>query len=143
VNRFPAALIRINWTDLPTKPSNVSTDRPLEGAPFVAAEVGTISDLPQSMWNRIRSTTAKYSVGVAVVDLCGISTTSLSKIIERSNDGFEPCRASDHFTRLGGRFRGIETVNMIRKGQIRWLPKDDILGQSAFITSLFAVALVA
>ena len=28
-----------------------------------------------------------------------------NKIIERSNDGFEPCRASGHFTRPGGRFR--------------------------------------
>ena len=36
--------------------------------------------------------------------------------------------------------QGIETVNMIRKGQIRWLPKDDILGQAAFITGLFEVA---
>ena len=33
--------------------------------------------------------------------------------------------------------QGIETVNMIRKGQIRWLPKDDILGQAALITGLF------
>src|SRR6476620_11826839 len=39
--------------------------------------------------------------------------------------------------------QGIETVNMIRKGQIRWLPKDDILGQAAFITGLFAVAIAA
>jgi hypothetical protein len=27
--------------------------------------------------------------------------------------------------------QGIETVNMIRKGQIRWLAKDDIAGQVA------------
>jgi transposase, IS6 family len=37
--------------------------------------------------------------------------------------------------------QGIETVNMIRKGQIRWLRKDDILGQAAFIVALFGVAL--
>ena len=43
--------------------------------------------------------------GNAGVDLSVISTTSLNKIIERSNDGFEPCRASGHFTRPGGRFR--------------------------------------
>jgi len=30
---------------------------------------------------------------------------------------------------------------MIRKGQIRWLPKDDILGQAAFIVGLFEVAM--
>jgi transposase, IS6 family len=38
---------------------------------------------------------------------------------------------------------GIETVNMIRKGQIRWLPKSDILGQAAFLSNLFAVAIAA
>jgi transposase, IS6 family len=39
--------------------------------------------------------------------------------------------------------QGIEIVNMIRKGQIRWLPKDDIPGQAAFISGLFGVALAA
>ena len=39
--------------------------------------------------------------------------------------------------------QGIQTVNMIRKGQIRWLLKDDILGQAAFIAGLFAVAIAA
>lgn len=39
--------------------------------------------------------------------------------------------------------QGIETVNMIRKGQIRWLPKSDILRQAAFISELFAVAIAA
>jgi hypothetical protein len=33
--------------------------------------------------------------------------------------------------------QGIETVNMIRKGQVRWLPKGDIAAQVAFISSLF------
>ena len=51
------------------------------------------------------SRVVENSVGAAVVDLSGISTTSLSKIIERSNDGFEPCRASGRFTRPAGRFR--------------------------------------
>ena len=31
----------------------------------------------------------------------------------------------------------IETMNMIRKGQVRWLAKDDIGGQVAFIAGLF------
>ena len=39
--------------------------------------------------------------------------------------------------------QGIETVNMIRKGQISWLAKDDIPGQVAFISSLFRLALAA
>jgi hypothetical protein len=36
--------------------------------------------------------------------------------------------------------QGIVSMNMIRKGRIRWLPKDDFLGQAAFIAGLFAVA---
>jgi transposase-like protein len=39
--------------------------------------------------------------------------------------------------------QGIETVNIIRKGQIRRLPKDDIVGQAAFIVGLFGVAMAA
>jgi len=39
--------------------------------------------------------------------------------------------------------QGIETVNMIRKGQIRWLPKDDIAGQVAFTSRLFGLSLAA
>jgi len=39
--------------------------------------------------------------------------------------------------------QGMETIHMIRKGQIRWLPKDDILGQAMFIAGLFGVAMVA
>lgn len=35
--------------------------------------------------------------------------------------------------------QGIETVHMIRKGQVRWLPKGDILGQSHFINGLFGI----
>src|SRR3954447_26896578 len=37
-------------------------------------------------------------------------------------------------------FQGIETVHMVRKEQIRWLAKDDIAGQVAFISSLFSLA---
>jgi hypothetical protein len=39
--------------------------------------------------------------------------------------------------------QGIETVNMIRKGQIRWLPKDDIVRHAVFISVLFGVAMIA
>jgi IS6 family transposase len=35
--------------------------------------------------------------------------------------------------------QGIETVHMIRKGRVRWLAKDDALGQALFITDLFAI----
>jgi hypothetical protein len=36
---------------------------------------------------------------------------------------------------------GIEPVNMVHKGQIRWLPKSNILGQAAVVSDLFAVAM--
>ena len=35
--------------------------------------------------------------------------------------------------------QGVETMNMIRKGQVRWLLKDDIAGQAAFIRQLFGL----
>jgi hypothetical protein len=35
--------------------------------------------------------------------------------------------------------QGIETVHMIRKGRVRWLAKDDTLGQALFITDLFGI----
>ena len=36
--------------------------------------------------------------------------------------------------------QGIEAMNMIRKGRIRWLSKGDALGQAFFIAGLFGVA---
>ena len=35
--------------------------------------------------------------------------------------------------------QGIETMNMIRKGQVRWLAKDDIARQPAFVERLFGL----
>ena len=35
--------------------------------------------------------------------------------------------------------QGIEAVNMIRKGRVRWLPKGDAVGQSIFINALFGL----
>ena len=34
----------------------------------------------------------------------------------------------------------IETVHMIRKGRVRWLAKDDVLGQALFIADLFGIS---
>src|SRR6266850_3885680 len=36
--------------------------------------------------------------------------------------------------------QGIETVNMIRKGRVRWLAKGDAVGQAHFIGELFGLA---
>ena len=36
--------------------------------------------------------------------------------------------------------QGIETMNMIRKGRVRWLAKGDTVGQAQFISELFGLA---
>jgi hypothetical protein len=35
---------------------------------------------------------------------------------------------------------GYEAMNMVRKGQVRWLANDDFVGQVKFIESLFGIA---
>jgi transposase, IS6 family len=35
---------------------------------------------------------------------------------------------------------GIETVNMIRKGRVRWVAKGDVLAEARFIDKLFGIA---
>jgi hypothetical protein len=39
--------------------------------------------------------------------------------------------------------QGIETMNMILKGQVRWLAKGDIAGQVAFVSGLLGLATAA
>jgi transposase-like protein len=36
--------------------------------------------------------------------------------------------------------QGIETVHMIRKGRVRWLAKDNTIGQAHFIAKVFGIA---
>ena len=35
---------------------------------------------------------------------------------------------------------GYEAMNIIRKGQIRWLPKSDIVGQKSFVECILGIA---
>jgi len=35
---------------------------------------------------------------------------------------------------------GYEAMNMIRKGQVRWLAKGDVVGQVRFIERVFGIA---
>jgi transposase, IS6 family len=49
----------------------------------------------------------------------------------RSSQGFRS------FHSAARTIEGIETINMIRKGQVRWLAPGDIAGQVAFVTRLF------
>ena len=51
--------------------------------------------------------------------------------------------ASQHFRQFGSASRtisGYETINMIRKGQIKNVEREDILGQIRFIHSIFGIA---
>jgi IS6 family transposase len=51
--------------------------------------------------------------------------------------------ASLGFRSVEGAWRtinGYEAMHLIRKGQIRWLPKRDVVGQRQFIHDLFGIA---
>ena len=51
--------------------------------------------------------------------------------------------ASQGFRSVEGALKtvaGYEAMNIIRKGQIRWLPKGDVLGQKRFIERLLGIA---
>ena len=67
----------------------------------------------------------------------------LNNIVEQDHRAIKRrVRASQGFRAFHSACRtlqGIETMNMIRKGQVRWLPKDDIAGQAAFIDHLLGV----
>jgi transposase, IS6 family len=39
-----------------------------------------------------------------------------------------------------GTIEGYEGLHLSRKGQIRWLPKGDVVGQRRFIHTLFGLA---
>jgi IS6 family transposase len=70
----------------------------------------------------------------------------LNNIVEQDHRTIKRrVRASQGFRSFGSAARtiqGIETVNMIRKGQVRWLPKGDIVGQIAFVRGLFGLTMV-
>jgi transposase, IS6 family len=51
----------------------------------------------------------------------------------RASQGFRSFRCA------AKTIQGIETVNMIRKGQVRWVGKGDIAGQVAFVAGLFGL----
>src|SRR6202521_2245522 len=67
----------------------------------------------------------------------------LNNVVEQDHRSIKRrVRASQGFRSFHSAARtieGIETVNMIRKGQVRWLPKDDIAGQVAFVAGLFGL----
>lgn len=71
----------------------------------------------------------------------------LNNIVEQDHRSIKGrVRAMQGFRAFHSAWRtiqGIETVNIIRKGQVRWLAKGDITGQVAFINGLFGLAAAA
>jgi len=65
----------------------------------------------------------------------------LNNIVEQDHRSIKrrarACQGFRSFASAARTIQGIETVNMIRKGQVRWLAKDDIAGQVAFVARLF------
>ena len=71
----------------------------------------------------------------------------LNNIVEQDHRAIRRrVRASQGFRSFQSARRtiqGIEMMNMIRKGQIRWLAKGDIAGQVAFVSASFGLASAA
>ena len=67
----------------------------------------------------------------------------LNNIVEQDHRAIKRrVRASQGFRAFACAWRtlqGIEKMHMIRKGQVRWLSKDDIAGQAAFVERLFGL----
>ena len=67
----------------------------------------------------------------------------LNNIVEQDHRAVKRrVRASQGFRAFDCAWRtlqGVETMNMIRKGQVRWLAKNDIAGQAAFVGRLFGL----
>ena len=70
----------------------------------------------------------------------------LNNIVEQDHRAVKRrVRASQGFRAFHSAARtlqGIEAMNMIRKGQVRWLPKGDIAGQAAFVGHLCGLSTV-
>ncbi len=47
------------------------------------------------------------------------------------------------FTSAVRTIQGVETVNVIRKGQVRWLAENDIAAQVEFVAGIFGLAATA
>ena len=68
----------------------------------------------------------------------------LNNIVEQDHRAIKRwVRASQGFRAFHSAWRtlqGIETMNMIRKGQVSWLAKEDVVGQVRFIERIFGLA---
>jgi transposase-like protein len=67
----------------------------------------------------------------------------LNYIVEQDHRGVKRrVNASQGFRSFDGAWRtiqGYEVLHMIRKGQVRWLPKGDVVGQVLFVNETFGL----
>jgi IS6 family transposase len=67
----------------------------------------------------------------------------LNNIVEQDHRAIKrrlrACQGFRAFHSAWRTLQGIETMNMIRKGQVRWLAKNDIAAQGAFVDHLFGL----
>ena len=67
----------------------------------------------------------------------------LNNIVEQDHRAIKRrVRASQGFRAFHSASRtlqGIETMNMIRKGQVRWIAKDDVAGQAMFVEDILGL----
>lgn len=76
-----------------------------------------------------------------------MSPRYLNNVIEQDHRAIKRrVRASQGFRAFHSAWRtieGIETMNIIRKGQIRWLPKNNIAGQAEFVSRVLGIVTAA
>ena len=69
----------------------------------------------------------------------------LNNIVEQDHKAIKrrlrACQGFRSFHAAWRTLQGIETMNMIRKGQVRWVPKDDIAGQAMFVQDILGLTL--
>jgi transposase, IS6 family len=111
--------------------SGTSGKRPrvinVDGHPAYAR---AISELKQSgeLGRRCRCRPSPYLNNIIEQDHRFIKKRIVASLGFRSAEG--ACRTIE----------GYEAMHLIRKGQIRWLPKGDVVGQRQFIHTLFGIA---
>jgi transposase, IS6 family len=65
---------------------------------------------------------------------------SWNKTIVSSRSESPPAFGFDLWNWALNTIAGYESMHMIRKGQIRWLPKGDVVGQIRFIHQVYGIA---
>jgi transposase-like protein len=95
-----------------------------------AAYAGAIAELKRSgdLSQRYRCRPSPYLNNVIEQDYRFIKKRIAASLRFRSAEG--------SWRTIGG----YEAMHLIRKGQIRWLPKGDVVGQRRFIHTLFGIA---